>query len=414
MASRLVKWIILTSVCFGCCALAERKVCQGITNRLNLLGSKEDHYLNMVKTYSNCTVVLENLEVTYVEDHRDLSFLTSIEEVGGYVLIALNTAAKIPLQNLRIIRGHSLYEGSFGLAVLTNYDQITGQDTDELLLTSLTEILKGGVKFGTNQPCNVETIQWYDIVNGDNKPKMVLPSDISPSRCKKCHSSCFNGSCWARSSKLSDLNCAEQCSKRCKGPYPRDCCNEHCAAGCTGPRPDNCLACRDFQDDGVCKDSCPGLMRYDPNLHQLVPNPHGNANTYEVDEGGIRKCAKCDGLCPKVCNGLGIGKLTHIMSINATNIDSFKNCTKINGNIAIIQTSIHGDTFTKTPKMEPSQLEVFKTVKEITGYLLIQTWPESMSSLSPFENLEIVRGRTKRYVPCKDPPVDSQPLDDQK
>lgn len=37
-------------------------------------------------------------------------------------------------------------------------------------------------------------------------------------------------------------------------------------------------ACRDFQDDGVCKDSCPGLMRYDPNLHQLVPNPHGKYN----------------------------------------------------------------------------------------------------------------------------------------
>lgn len=29
----------------------------------------------MVKTYSNCTVVLENLEITYMEPHRDLSFL---------------------------------------------------------------------------------------------------------------------------------------------------------------------------------------------------------------------------------------------------------------------------------------------------------------------------------------------------
>ncbi|KAK5919700.1 hypothetical protein CgunFtcFv8_023572 [Champsocephalus gunnari] len=430
MASRLVKWIILTSVCLGCCALAERKVCQGITNRLNLLGSKEDHYLNMVKTYSNCTVVLENLEVTYMEGHRDLSFLTSIEEVGGYVLIALNTVEEIPLQNLRIIRGHSLFDGLFGLAVLSNYDKRTGNATKTLLLTSLTEILKGGVHFLNNQPCNVETIQWYDIVNGDNKPKMVLPSDISPSHCSKqiCDSSCFNGSCWAPGHQncqtFTKLNCAEQCSKRCKGPSPGDCCNEHCAAGCTGPRPNDCLACRDFQDDGVCKDSCPGLMRYDPNLHQLVPNPHGkynfgatcvkscphnyvvtdhgscvrtcSANTYEVDDGGIRRCAKCDGLCPKVCNGLGIGDLTHIISINATNIDSFKNCTKINGNIAIIHTSIHGDPFTKTPKMELSQLEVFKTVKEITGYLLIQTWPDSMSSLSPFENLEIVRGRTKR------------------
>lgn len=56
-------------------------VCQGITNCLSLLGTKEDHYLNMVKTYSNCTVVLENLEITYMEEHRDLSFLRVRERV---------------------------------------------------------------------------------------------------------------------------------------------------------------------------------------------------------------------------------------------------------------------------------------------------------------------------------------------
>uniref|UniRef100_A0A1A8CXK3 Receptor protein-tyrosine kinase n=1 Tax=Nothobranchius kadleci TaxID=1051664 RepID=A0A1A8CXK3_NOTKA len=429
MESRFLKWISFTSLlCVGSCVLAERKVCQGITNRLNLLGSKDDHYLNLVKTYSNCTVVLENLEITYMEQHRDLSFLRSIEEVSGYVLIALNTASRIPLENLRIIRGHSLYEGAFALSVLANYEKTTGQGTTELLLTSLTEILKGGVKFRNNQICNVETIQWFDIINTESKPSMELPKASSNSLCSRCHTSCFNGSCWGPGPQncqtLTKLNCAQQCSKRCKGPSPSDCCNEHCAAGCTGPRPIDCLACRDFQDDGVCKDSCPGLMRYDPNQHQLVSNPHGkynfgatcvkscphnyvvtdhgacvrtcSGNTYEVDEGGVRKCAKCDGLCPKVCNGIGSGELTHALSINATNIGSFKNCTKINGNIALIHTSIHGDPFTKTPKMDPAQLDVFKTVKEITGYLWIQTWPTSMNSLSPFENLEIIRGRTKR------------------
>ncbi|XP_068197776.1 epidermal growth factor receptor [Antennarius striatus] len=429
MATRFVKGVVLTSLLrLCCCVLAERKVCQGITNRLNLLGSKEDHYLNMVKTYSNCTVVLENLEITYMEDHHDLSFLRSIEEVGGYVLIALNTASRIPLENLRIIRGHTLYERKFALSVLANLDKATGKGVRELLLNNLTEILKGGVSFGPQKLCNVETIQWYDIINTDSKPIMQLPLASNDPRCQKCDSSCFNGSCWAPGPQncqtLTKLNCAQQCSKRCKGPSPSDCCNEHCAAGCTGPRPTDCLACRDFQDDGVCKDSCPGLMRYDPNLHQLVPNPHGkynfgatcvkncphnyvvtdhgacvrtcSGNTYEVDEGGIRKCAKCDGLCPKVCSGLGTGNLTHTLSINASNIESFRNCTKITGNIAFIHTSIHGDSYTKTPKMEPAQLDVFKTVKEITGYLWIQTWPESMSSLSPFENLEIIRGRTKR------------------
>ncbi|KAG7523732.1 epidermal growth factor receptor [Solea senegalensis] len=390
MATSFVKWISLTSLlCLGSCVLAEKKVCQGISNRLNLLGSKEDHYQNMVKTYSNCTVVLENLEVTYMEAHRDLSFLRSIEEVGGYVLIALNTAPRITLENLRIIRGHSLYEGKFALTVLANKDKATGQSTREIVLTSLTEILEGGVKFGSHQLCNVETIQWYDIVNMDRKPVMELPEASNNPLCKPCDSSCFNGSCWASGPEncqtLTKLNCAQQCSKRCKGPSPSDCCNEHCAAGCTGPRPTDCLACRDFQDDGVCKDSCPGLWRYDPNLHQLVPNPHGKYNFG----------ATCVKSCP-LCNGLGTGDLVRTLSINATNIDSFKNCTKINGNIAIIKTSIHGDTYTKTPKMDPAQLDVFKTVKEITGYLWIQMWPESMTSLSPFENLEIIRGRTKR------------------
>uniref|UniRef100_A0A8C8J5R6 Receptor protein-tyrosine kinase n=1 Tax=Oncorhynchus tshawytscha TaxID=74940 RepID=A0A8C8J5R6_ONCTS len=406
------------------------KLCQGVTNRFSLLGSKEDHYLNMVKTYSNCTVVLENLEVTYMEDDHDLSFLRSIQEVGGYVLIALNTANRIPLDNLRIIRGHTLYDSGFALAVVLNYNKSMRAGTTELPLTSLTEILKGGVKFSDNQLCNVETIQWLDIVNSNSKPNMQLPEPSNNRLCKKCDPGCFNGSCWAPGPEhcqtLTKLNCAQQCSKRCKGPSPIDCCNEHCAAGCTGPRPTDCLACRDFQDDGMCKDSCPRLLLYDRNLHQLVNNPDGKYNfgatcvktcphnyvvtdhgacvrtcsgdTYEVDEGGVRKCKKCDGLCPKVCNGLGMGKLANILSINATNIDTFKNCTKINGNIAIIYTSIHGDTFTKAPKMDPARLEVFKTVREITGYLLIQNWPENMTSLSPFENLEIIRGRTKRVL----------------
>ncbi|CAG07098.1 unnamed protein product, partial [Tetraodon nigroviridis] len=402
--------------------------CQGITNRLNRLSSTDDHYANMLKTYSNCTVVLENLEITHMEEHRDLSFLRSIEEVGGYVLIALNTVSRIHLDNLRIIRGHSLYDNKFALKVISNYNKSTGLGTSELLLNSLTEILKGGVKISSKMLCNVDTIQWNDIVNTETKPAMELPEKSNNPQCQKCHSSCFNGSCWAPGSQncqqLTKLNCAQQCSRRCNGPAPSNCCNEHCAAGCTGPRATDCLACRDFQDDGVCKDSCPGLIRYDPNLHQLVPNPHGkynfgakcvktcphnyvvtdhgacvrtcSGNTYEIEEGGIRKCAKCDGLCPKVCNGLGTGELANTISINATNIESFRNCTKINGNINIIRTSFDGDSYTKTPKMHPSQLDVFKTVREISGYLLIQQWPENLHSLSPFENLEIIRGRTKR------------------
>ena len=66
--------------------------------------------------------------------------LQSIQEVGGYVLIALNTASRLPLDNLRIIRGHSLYQGKYALAVLLNYNSSMGMGTQELPLVSL----KGG------------------------------------------------------------------------------------------------------------------------------------------------------------------------------------------------------------------------------------------------------------------------------
>uniref|UniRef100_A0A8C1R2V8 Receptor protein-tyrosine kinase n=1 Tax=Cyprinus carpio TaxID=7962 RepID=A0A8C1R2V8_CYPCA len=411
------------------CATPEKKVCQGANNKLALLGTVDDHYQILVKMYSNCTVILENLEITYMTEKHDLSFLRSIQEVGGYVLIGINTAPRIPLENLRIIRGHSLYDDKYALVVLLNYNNSIGQGVNQLLLTSLTEILKGGIIFSSNNHlCNVESILWSDILNLKSQPKIREPEPSSAEHCKKCDRSCYNGSCWGPSpqncQKMTRVICAEQCSGRCKGPKPIDCCNEHCAAGCTGPRPTDCLACKDFQDEGTCKDACPRLMLYDPNTHQLAPNPDGkysfgatcikncphnyvvtdhgacvrtcSPGTYEVDEGGVRKCKKCDGLCPKVCNGLGMGPLTDVLSINASNIDSFENCTKISGGVAILTTTFNGDQHTKTPGLDPAKLNIFKTVKEITGYLVIQQWPKDMPSLSAFENLEVIRGRTKK------------------
>lgn len=426
-------FIYLTLISVARCSISDRNVCQGTSNKLTLLAQPDDHYRTIARMYTNCTVVLENLEITYIQEYHDLSFLRSIEEVSGYVLIGLNYVSVIPLENLRLIRGHTLFDNKYALAVMSNYHRNDSSENSsitgglrELPLINLTEILKGGVKI-THNPllCNVETIKWLDIVQSNNN---VNVSGGTDPQCRQCDPGC-NGSCWGPGPEscqtLTRLNCAEQCSRRCKGPKPIDCCNEHCAAGCTGPKPTDCLACRDFQDDGTCKDSCPRLMLYNPNAHQLVPNPDGkynfgarcvkscpynfvvtdhdacvrtcSGNMHEVEENGIRKCKKCDGLCPKVCNGLGMGELANVISINASNIDSFINCTKINGHITIMQTTFRGDPFTKTPSMDPVKLDYFKTVKEISGFLLIQDWPEHLKSLSPFENLEIIRGRTKQH-----------------
>uniref|UniRef100_A0A674MIX0 Receptor protein-tyrosine kinase n=1 Tax=Takifugu rubripes TaxID=31033 RepID=A0A674MIX0_TAKRU len=387
-----------------------------MSNQLTLLGTRENHYDNMQRMFSNCSVVLENLEVTYTLEHHSLSFLQSIEEVGGYVLIAMNDATIIPLVNLRLIRGQSLYDGEFSLLVMSNYNRNLTSATRnyssglrQLQLSSLSEILRGGVKI-THNPllCNIETIQWWDIkVTGPSYcPDPAQGSGQSP---VPSQPSAVSGV-----SSVTKLGCAEQCSRRCRGPKPSDCCNLHCAAGCTGPGANQCLACREFNDDGSCKNSCPPQIFYDSKTHQMVANPEAK---FAFGAICVQACPRMDllyrifkphshplqtrnqtwCLCLFSCDGIGVGRLTNTIAVNASNVELFRNCTKINGDVYFIGTSFTGDPHYKIPPMDPAKLEYFRTVKEITGFLLIQSWPQNLSSLSVFENLHTIRGRTTRH-----------------
>lgn len=65
-----------------------------------------------------------------------------------------------------------------------------------------------------------------------------------------------------------------------------------------------------------------------------------------------------------VCNGIGIGELKGILSINATNIDSFKNCTKINGDVSILPVAFLGwvtcwPSSTERKRLEKIQAKLF-------------------------------------------------------
>jgi hypothetical protein len=40
-------------------------------------------------------------------------------------------------------------------------------------------------------------------------------------------------------------------------------------------------------------------------------------------------------LPPAACDGVGVGSLQGAISINASNIESFRNCTKINGGVPL-------------------------------------------------------------------------------
>lgn len=219
----------------------------------------------------------------------------------------------------------------------------------------------------------------------------------SPERdCPPCHSSCEKG-CWGEGpencQKFSKINCSPQCSQgRCFGPKPRECCHLFCAGGCTGPTQKDCLACKNFYDDGECKQECPAMQIYNPTNYLWEPNPNGkyaygatcvrHCPEHLLKDNGacVRtcppnkmakngECVQCNGPCPKTCVGDGI--------VHSGNIDRYKDCTIIDGSLEILDQTFAGfqqvySNFSFGPrfiKIQPDRLEVFSNVKEITGYL---------------------------------------------
>ncbi|GAB0191798.1 receptor tyrosine-protein kinase erbB-4 [Grus japonensis] len=165
----------------------------------------------------------------------------------------------------------------------------------------------------------------------------------------------------------------------------------------------------------------------------------------EVEENGIKMCKPCTDICPKgkneedfsvgfreiqknslisyfnrkyflevclelsfchfkgnhtkalasmyACDGIGTGSLVSAQTVDSSNIDKFINCTKINGNLIFLVTGIHGDPYHTIAAINPEKLNIFQTVREITGYLNIQSWPENMTDFRVFSNLVTIGGR---------------------
>ncbi|XP_027879598.1 receptor tyrosine-protein kinase erbB-4 isoform X1 [Xiphophorus couchianus] len=412
---------LLTSVLFG--VVSPQSVCAGTENKLSTLSDLEQQYRTLRKYYENCEVVMGNLEITSIDRSRDLTFLRSIREVTGYVLVALNQFDYLPLENLRIIRGTKLYEDRYSLAIFLNYRRDGNFGLRQLGLKNLTEILKGGVYVDQNKfLCHADTIHWQDIVKYPRIHPIVVPTNSSVI-CQKCHRSC-TGRCWGpkedHCQSLTKTVCAEQCDGRCFGPYVSDCCHRECAGGCFGPKDTDCFACTNFNDSGACVTQCPQPFVYNPTTFQLEHNPRAKytygafcvkkcphnfvvdhsscvracpSNKMEVEENRIKMCIPCTDICPKACDGIGTASLQTAQTVDSSNIDNFVNCTKINGNLVFLITGIKGDVYHNIGPLDPEKLNVFRTVREITGYLNIQSWPDNMTDLSVFSNLVTIGGR---------------------
>ncbi|KAM6112290.1 LOW QUALITY PROTEIN: receptor tyrosine-protein kinase erbB-3 [Phoenicopterus ruber ruber] len=396
-------------------------VCAGTLNGLSVTGSQH-HYPTLHKMYNNCEIVMGNLEIVLIDHTQDLSFLQN-REVTGYILIAMNVFASLPLQNLRVIRGTQFYEEKYALFVLLNYNP-NPPTLRQLGLNQLTEILAGGVYIEKNELCHVETVEWRDIMRDPLEPVV----GDNGKACAPCHESC-GGHCWGPGpedcQKLTKTICA-RANGRCFGA-PNECCHEECAGGCTGPLQTHCFACRHFNDSGACVPLCPQLI-YNKLTFQLEhPDtkyqyggicvrscPHNFVvdqsscvracpnDKMEVEKNGLKMCEPCSGLCPKACEGTGAG--SKYQTVDSSNIDTFVNCTNLGNRDS--HTGLEGDPG-NISALDPEKLNVFQTVREITGppgppdagpdpapprYLNIQSW-QHMHNFSVFSNL-VTRGRS--------------------
>ncbi|XP_028853865.1 receptor tyrosine-protein kinase erbB-3a isoform X3 [Denticeps clupeoides] len=398
-------------------AQTQEVVCSGTKNGLSVTGSTEFQYSMLKEMYTDCQIVMGNLEITQMEHHRDFSFLRSIREVTGYVLIALNQFSKLPLDQLRVIRGTTLYDNKFALNVFLNYQKDGVHGLQELGLTHLTEILNGNVQIHQNSFLSYAPgIDWKDIAGGAE----VIVKDNGPEL--PCHTAC-KGPCWGPGEDscqiLTKTVCAPQCSGRCFGQSPSDCCHTVCAGGCTGPLDTDCFACRNFNNSGSCVSQCPQAFIYNKQTYKMEPNPNAKyeygsmcvsqcpvnflvdgsscvsrcpSDKTEVEKEGVKKCEPCGGLCPKAC--LGTGGSESRQTVDSQNIDSFINCTKIQGSLYFLITGIEGDAYKNISALDPKKLQIFNTVREITDTLSVQSWPKELSDLSVFSNLQIIQGRS--------------------
>ncbi|XP_060898548.1 receptor tyrosine-protein kinase erbB-3a isoform X2 [Labrus mixtus] len=414
-----VLWVLLPCALQLCSAQTQGVVvCSGTQNVLSTTGNSEIQYNLMKERYSGCEIVMGNLEITSLEHTRDFSFLQSIREVTGYILFALNEFSRLPLDNLRVIRGTTLYENQYALAVMVNYQMDGQHGLQELGLKHLTEILEGGVKIIQNKYLSyAPQVNWPDIVKDGTAHIMIQGNGPE----KPCDEACGDLSCWGPGNDtcqiLTKTVCAPQCNGRCFGRSPSECCHIECAGGCTGPLDTNCFACRNFNNSGSCVPLCPQTLIYNKHTFKVEPNPNAKyqygsicvaqcptkfvvdgsscvsscpSDKMEVEKNGVKRCEPCGGLCLKVC--IGTGGPTK-QTVDALNIDSFINCTKIQGSLHFLVTGIKGDDYNGVPALDPEKLKIFNTVREITDILSIQSWPKNMSDLSVFSNLQTIEGR---------------------
>ncbi|KAL4217037.1 Receptor tyrosine-protein kinase erbB-2 [Mactra antiquata] len=244
-----------------------KKACYGTRNGFSFSGSLRYWYNLLRARYTGCTHVFGNLEISNIEraavPNIDLSFLSTIEVVTGYVIIVNVEADVIPFTNLRHIRADKKYKmhgTDYALLVLLS------DVRDGLQMPKIKEI-SGNVMFYLWSSCYPQSIVWDSITKGTTNY-----SNVKGLECDDCHPSCLDTDgqrrCWGPGKdlcqKANRMKCAWLCRNgSCFEKGILGCCHPDCLGCYDDWINTECEYCRHFRYRGRCLPECPdGTYRY--------------------------------------------------------------------------------------------------------------------------------------------------------
>ncbi|PAV79383.1 hypothetical protein WR25_20620 isoform B [Diploscapter pachys] len=378
-----------------------RKFCSGTSNCLsntNTIGI--DKYTQLSMIYKGCKRIYGNIEITHVEtknnDSLDWSIFDDIEEVKGSVIIFNTDLQNVSFKNLRIIWGE---QNACNHSVFIS----TNNNLKFVSMPKLRVINKKPIYIVKNPyMCYLNKIKWQELIDDDTS-RLYLENNSEKCSDKKsfaCDASCPSTSignsskmqhCWFRGAKhcqdtyRTNCHCPGGCYKDPKDGQPK-CCDSSCLGGCYGDGPTKCLACKEVNDDGVCRATCPKPKQMDFQLGQLVDNPDGKYTHFKycvkecpeemlIDdyhcvrhcmtgkaydaESDSRECKPCNGNCPKICRVN--------QPINGLLLKNLTGCYEIDGYIDI---SEHYMSVKKNFTIK--DLDVLKSVRVVSEWVRLQ------------------------------------------
>ncbi|CAH8870213.1 unnamed protein product [Trichobilharzia szidati] len=335
----------------------------------------------------NCTHIVGNLILTGLYrkadgSDPDLSFLKSIQEISGYLIIMHSNVNRIPLSNLRVIRanngGYKIHDDLDSAALIIRKNYKDGETLKHVDLRNLKSIVRGSVyiydnpglhylpdsiywtelfesvgeqnfynqkliKTDSNNDKNVSIdLHLYEYNPHDHEPEPV-PTTVKSTCSRFCPKINNQTYCWG--SSLTECQHQSKCQNllcnRClKIGNSSTCCHEQCLGGCTGPLASQCVSCKEYYNSGTCVAHCPSRTVIRDG--KLTPNPEvkyrlGNLCLSACPEGFMvegdvcvthcsagsmstdgRVCIPCQDKCPKSCK---IADITTKNGRKMTNLD---------------------------------------------------------------------------------------------